>query len=731
MKHWYILLVAVLSGWIATAQELRLNAGYAVKSAIEAATPAEETAKAELTGYLERIFGRGDQPSNWIILKYDPSLGREEFTVKSAPNGDITIAGGRPSGVLYGVYWFLDRKCGVHWFTPETEYVPKMKEKVLRPIDYHGKPAFALRVIQIADVYGRETEKEKLFGTRNLVHDFQSNARNRDTALDYQPPYAPPYSCHALHMIITPEKYFKTHPEFWALQDGKRDHRDPKGMTADYCLTNDALVDAVVGEVRGVLRTSPGAYAISLQEGDHTRGFCECPACRAMQEKFGGKWSGLWVYFTNRVAQRLAGEFPGVLFKMFAYDKTKEAPENIKAADNVAVELCTWGVQRGLPHDHPANPSGAAFMENLKKWRQVSSNIFIWDYVYTFNDRFLQAPNLLHNIENLRNFRNSGVKAVFTEGAFARAIPQTGAPMRTWLIARAMWDPDECGDGRALLRTFCVEYYGTKAGTFIHKYLLLLHNENNRQKFYRFTGSGAIGNAAFNSEKNSLKAYDLFQQALQAASFNNTYTGRVKDAYMPLQYHLIANNIMPPGETREKMTGELLAHAESILPSLSRREKIYLRNFMAEIRKLRELSRIDAAARQSIGSHIPALAYDGNLKTYWHSGANAGWIQRTFDEPLEISRITSVLSTGKNSFVEYRIEGSLDGKTYFDLVPKRKISREKGAKYVFADDELSEKSKAKYIRTTVYFVQLEDGRRNDATMHEQIFNAAKLPDGLF
>ena len=63
-------------------------------------------------GTPENVLNRKNGPA--VILRYDKSLGREEFKISNDKSGSVIIRGGRARGVLYGAYYFLDRKLGVH-----------------------------------------------------------------------------------------------------------------------------------------------------------------------------------------------------------------------------------------------------------------------------------------------------------------------------------------------------------------------------------------------------------------------------------------------------------------------------------------------------------------------------------------------------------------------------------------------------------------------------------------
>ena len=75
-------------------------------------TPAEKTAVAELTKYLEKrsiTVSEGGYP---IQLSLDESLEDDSYRIDAVIEGDtpaMTIRGGNGRGVLYGVYGFLEK----------------------------------------------------------------------------------------------------------------------------------------------------------------------------------------------------------------------------------------------------------------------------------------------------------------------------------------------------------------------------------------------------------------------------------------------------------------------------------------------------------------------------------------------------------------------------------------------------------------------------------------------
>ena len=208
MKH--ILTVFLTVAAIAVFGQVTVNNQFSVKLDISDPIPSEKFAQKELKHYLGEIFGttesvlnRKNGPS--IILRYDKSLGLEEFNISSDKAGNIVIRGGRIRGVLLGTYYFLDRKLGVHWYSPYDEYVPKAKAIKVSGLPYKGKSVYKARLM-----LGHRDRQSRLWTARNLL---TTNAvvKDPDPNLGEVSVFAPPNACHGMFLIIPGVKY-KDHP---------------------------------------------------------------------------------------------------------------------------------------------------------------------------------------------------------------------------------------------------------------------------------------------------------------------------------------------------------------------------------------------------------------------------------------------------------------------------------------------------------------------------------------
>jgi hypothetical protein len=105
------------------------------------ATECERYAAEELGLHLGRILGtnllvaagRESGDTNWVIrLACDPALGSDSYRLQMKPAGrERVITGGRPRGVMMGVYGLLADPFGFRWYTPDVDGVPAVSRIAL------------------------------------------------------------------------------------------------------------------------------------------------------------------------------------------------------------------------------------------------------------------------------------------------------------------------------------------------------------------------------------------------------------------------------------------------------------------------------------------------------------------------------------------------------------------------------------------------------------------------
>ena len=120
---------------------------------------------------------------------------------------------------------------------------------------------------------------------------------------------------HTFKALVPVEKYFEEHPEYYAEIEGKRcSHYD--GLFAQLCVTNPEVVGIALETLRGWLgpevKENPfNKYIVSVTVNDSPH-FCQCAACRAVNQEEGVAEGGTIMRFVNSIATQLANEYPAV-----------------------------------------------------------------------------------------------------------------------------------------------------------------------------------------------------------------------------------------------------------------------------------------------------------------------------------------------------------------------------------------------------------------------------------
>ena len=753
-KPFYAAVCFLTSIAICAAAPVVIDGTATVKMEIKNPIPAEQTAKDELNTYIKRIFAAYPGKSSaraQFILRHDPALDEQEFKIKCA-DGKVIISGGRPQGLLYGAYWFIDRKLGVHLYDAHAEYCPSKPLIEVKEFEKYGKPAIADRMYLFTNnmlpAY-KGDEAGIRWATFNLLSGNRPVEKNNLNAkYGERPAWAPPLGSHGMLGLINANLY-KDRPEFFALQEGKRIDPVSRGVTVDYCLTNEELIKETAKRCLHYLKTCPDARYISISEGDGNRGMCACEPCQKLVKAHGKRESARWVYFANRVARIVKKDYPKVKLAIFAYIASQKPPVNMQVDDNVAVQIVMLGVRRGRPYNDPQNKKAVRFLQEVvEPWRKICKNVMIWDYVWQGN-RLMVFPDQLLNLHNTKYFASIGITALFPEdNVMGLNLVDQGRPFRPWLLARAMWDPEDCGDGEALETMFCNEYFGPAAGPYVKQFYKYLRDVHWKSGFVGMTSGGTLTRAPYEAPEVTAKGYKIMCQAYEAAlkEQNREHIRRVYEAMLPVKFLLASDYSKVKPFLHDKKTGK--EHIQDIRNYLrgKSKNKIIWTNYKKLHRILNAtegIANINADASREYGAYKAANAYDGNLKTNWTPGLGVGWTMIDLGENRFINRITTVFHSIRHARrVTYQVEGSFDKKAWRIMIPKKvftvpeKIQQAKDVSKTYCVDDvtLEKDVEARYIRTRIFKSETRTGtggyKPNDCQHMEQYFNLKEIPDVL-
>ena len=443
------------------------------------------------------------------------TYGPEEFAIRMS-GANLVIEGGRPRGVMYGVYDFLEDDLGCRWFTSKVSRIPKMSKIDLSKVKQRREgPAFEYR----------ESFYWDSFDAAWAAHNRQNGSNQHLTEKEgghivYYP------GGHSFSMIIG-EDQFAAHPEYFAMVNGAR-----RGGYSQLCLTNPDVLRLAKVAVRKWIAEHPEASIVSVSQND-CDGPCECDNCKKVVEEEGAQ-SGPILRFVNAIADDIAKDYPDKLIDTFAYWYSTAPPKVTKPRPNVRIRMCPIGACEA--HPYTACDKDTQFVDILKGWSKLTDHLYIWHYNTDFAHYMMPFPDFVELISSIRLYKENGVVGLFMEGMYNQGGGGSMDEVKSYFIAKMMWDPNV--DVWAVIDDFLAGYYG-KAGPKMREYIDLLHSQvaNGKNHFFIYTSPNDIGYLPPEVITNAEKLFDAMEKAV---ANDPDALRRVRHERMCLEYVKIA-----------------------------------------------------------------------------------------------------------------------------------------------------------------------------------------------
>ena len=401
-------------------------------------------ASQRLKHYLDRITGKNIEIVNdFDSSEYEICVGetnRDKTDFSESADGSyiitstdkrIIINGAGNKGTINGVYAFLEKFCGCHWYETQVIIAPENSTlTVPADIDIKYTPFFEYTETDTAS--SRDIEFSLANGLiGGAYRDFTAE---QGAAVEYLGRF-----CHTMTTFFCKsETYFEEHPEYFALRNGKR---TPNQL----CLTNEKVKDIVTAEVLELLESEHNPDAdiqiVSLTQHDNFD-YCQCNNCKAIDDENGSQ-SGTMITFVNEIARRVKEHgYDNVVFDTFAYQYTRKAPTKVVPREDVIVRLCSIECCFGHTLDDPKCEQNVDFMNDLRKWGKICNRIYIWDYVHNYANTLCIFPNFGVLQRNIQIFYENNAKGLYEEGNYYIDNSDAEfAEMRTYLLSKLMQNP--------------------------------------------------------------------------------------------------------------------------------------------------------------------------------------------------------------------------------------------------------------------------------------------------
>ena len=403
-------------------------------------------------------------------------------------------------GTLFAVYEFLERFGDVRWFWPgpDGEIVPKGKKLIVdRNTDILEKPDFQAtryywNILSGVPLSTEQAHESTLWKLRLRFGCIEGSQR------------LPGGNAHSWSTYTEGDKYFKAHPEYYALVSGNR-------QAYQVCTSNPEVVRLFVEKIRE--RHSPSdRLTVSISPNDG-HGFCECDKCRALDhpERY-GSGENLWrddrpvlsdrlMTFANAVAKEVKKTHPYLTLGILAYTYNFTPPKSIdRLEDNIMINIS----QASMFFDD--TDYKRKVREAIEGWSRITRNIRVSEHYgdYEFSSQLITRKIA----EELPFLKSKGCTGLLTQG------PEYLAPnhLDYYVLARYMWNSDTKLDD--LLNDYYGKAYGGAAGK-MEKYFQFME-----QHFDSVVSGWAWGETMIPlwwDQETIKKGYQYLDDALSAA----------------------------------------------------------------------------------------------------------------------------------------------------------------------------------------------------------------------
>ncbi len=397
------------------------------------AVRSEQFAAEELQKYLEKITGVkvpivretvvpgansiviGNHPANASVIEnlhakfpQDVALNRDAFAVVC--DGKILhLAGNSETSSLWAAWHWLE-SLGVRWIMPTElgSYVPKLKSVSLKPVVTYDAPAILFRGCSYTENPKQGFPAslfEKEHGIRaDELYSLRVRA-NCNIGFTMKDRCATLGSGHSYQYYLPVGRYFKEHPEWFNMIDGKRCN-DGRWQV---CFTNRGAAKEFAKNMLSEVNTWHKKYHIpigrivcSISPNDRNA-ICECPNCKRLLKKEGGNATALVLHFANMVTDELHKEYPGLKCYFYAYNNHTKPTKTIKPTSDLIPELVFWtaSISVGANHSKPMFSAGnAKYRDYYRKWSSISDYMGSHTYYghYTWFTPWPKITQMSHDI---------------------------------------------------------------------------------------------------------------------------------------------------------------------------------------------------------------------------------------------------------------------------------------------------------------------------------------------
>ncbi|MFA6666655.1 MAG: DUF4838 domain-containing protein, partial [Armatimonadota bacterium] len=471
--------------------------------------PAAKSLGVNLDGIKAEGFRIKTVGKNLVIAGKDTPGSPDSDHWRSAPQ----------AGTWNGVSRFLEKELNIRWFMPgkDGEYVPHADKLVVADQDCKDAPSMIYRrmtylwtvnapAARIKDVKGWERHNRAGWSIIwNATHSWIENFKA--------------------------ETYFKDHPEWFALVNGRRLAERP--LAPQMCTTNAGALDEFARVAVAYGKKYPGVmFPLSPNDGGD---FCECENCRALDRKFFSDGRPVLtdriVTYASEVAKRVVKELPDQKFGLYSYSYFVDPPTYAKVHPSIYI----MDVQNDINSLYKSRKSVSDHLNRrLLPWRKtMGDNLFFYSHPEGHGSGDLPCMHKGVLKDLFSNLNKANVKGY----AMCNITSFAASGLNNYLTLQMAWDPSQ--DIDALYTDALNKCYGEKAAPFIRKYFDTVENR-----------WGLFANKAVSSQDIAIGTVKSFP-----AAFDIVYNGLYEEC-MPLVKNAMAQTSDPGQQARIKLLAD-------------------------------------------------------------------------------------------------------------------------------------------------------------------------------
>jgi len=229
---------------------------------------------------------------------------------------------------------------------------------------------------------------------------------------------------HAFARLMPVDKYYTSHPEYFALIKGKR-------VSTTACTTNPEVVKIITEAVRNRFKNGDLSASVSLNDTDEA---CECENC--VKERKGYDASVNLFTLANKVAIALEGEYPDRYIFMYGnYEFKGHLPEGTRIAKNIVPVWFPYS--GGHSFDDKTCPIKKEKLTALEDWKLAGAKqTGVYDYLNLHEIEYPVTRSLDSQMKILNHFN-------CIAGHFEIDNRSWINNLSIYLVARLMWNPKE------------------------------------------------------------------------------------------------------------------------------------------------------------------------------------------------------------------------------------------------------------------------------------------------